>query len=148
MSLDVYLRIPDKTEVVDAKIYIRENGQNKSITFDEWNARYPDREPIYAPETVSDTVFDYNITHNLNRMAAEAGLYDCMWRPDEHDMRHARDLIGPLRRGLETLASDQERFAAFNPENGWGDYAGLVDFAKAYLLACEKWPDAEVTVSR
>lgn len=28
-------------------------------------------------------LFDANITHNLNRMAGAAGIYDALWRPDE-----------------------------------------------------------------
>lgn len=94
------------------------------------------------------TVFDYNITHNLNRMADEAGIYKHLWRPDELGLTHAGQLIEPLSAGLDLLKSQPERFEALNPENGWGDYEGLVNFVEVYLVACRGNPDAEISVSR
>ena len=93
-------------------------------------------------------VFDYNITHNLNRMAKEAGLYEHLWRPDELSITEARQLIIPLSRGLAALKSDPERFKKLNPANSWGDYAGLVSFVEDYQQACERFPEARVGVSR
>lgn len=40
-------------------------------------------------------LYEANITHNLNKMAAEAGIYECLWRPDEHGITHARQIIDP-----------------------------------------------------
>lgn len=60
----------------------------------------------------------------------------------------ARDLIGPLRAGLEVLRSDPERFKARNPKNGWGSYDIFVPWVERYLAACEKYPEAMVRVSR
>lgn len=28
-------------------------------------------------------LFEANITHNLNKMAKEVGIYEYLWRPDE-----------------------------------------------------------------
>lgn len=95
-----------------------------------------------------ETLFEANITHNLICMADEAGLYDCLWRPDENDMKVARDLIEPMTRGLATLEADRARFEEFEPENGWGSYDGLVSFVRRYLHACHEHPDALVSVSR
>jgi len=93
-------------------------------------------------------VYTANITHNLNKMAQEAGIYEHLWRPDEIDITNAGQLIGPLREGLALLKSDPNRFEAFNPENGWGTYEGLVSFVEKYLAACEENPDADVSVWR
>ena len=93
-------------------------------------------------------VYERNITHNLNTMADEAGIYKHLWRPDELGITKASQLIEPLTKGLELLRSDPERFKAFNPPNGWGDYDGLVDFVAEYLKACIDHPDADVGVSR
>jgi hypothetical protein len=93
-------------------------------------------------------VFDYNITHNLGRMASEAGIYQHLWRPEELGITKASQLIEPLRTGLAVLLADPEKFKAFNPENGWGNYDGLVNFVLAYLRACQKYPDATIGVSR
>jgi hypothetical protein len=148
MSLDVYLTLPGVQVQVDAKIYIREDGQNKEISRAEWDARFPGREPFTVASEDSETVYSANITHNLNKMAEEAMLYNCLWRPDKHGITHAHQLIPLLKVGLSLLQSEPERFEAFNPSNGWGDYDGLVRFVAAYLTACEQYPSAEVSVSR
>ena len=88
------------------------------------------------------------LTHNLNKMAAEAGIYECMWRPDEYGFDRAAQLIDPLRAGLAAMRSDPARFEALNPPNMWGDYHGLVRVASEYLAACEEHPMAIVRVSR
>ena len=89
-----------------------------------------------------------NITHNLNKMAGEAGIYEALWRPDEIGITKAAQLIEPLKAGLANLESDPERFKKLTPPNGWGSYEGLVSFVRGYLRACEETPDAEVYVSR
>lgn len=122
------------------------------------------------------TVYEANITHNLGKMADAAGLYEAMWRPElvvappevaaqirqlEKERRwseaddlksgrtaKARDLIPLLQAGLARLRGDPQRYQAFNPENGWGNYDGLVRFTADYLAACEEHPDAVVRVSR
>lgn len=76
---------------------------------------------VYLVETVPTDVYEANITHNLNTMADEAGIYNHLWRPEEVGARVARDLIKPLSVGLALLLSDPERFKKINPENGWGD---------------------------
>jgi hypothetical protein len=43
---------------------------------------------------------------------------------------------------------DPERFEVYDSPNGWGLYEHFVPFVEAYLEACEKYPDAEVSVSR
>jgi hypothetical protein len=92
--------------------------------------------------------YSRNITHNLNTMAGEAGIYEALWRPDEIGITKAAQLIEPLKDGLAKLESDPERFEKFNPPNGWGSYEGLVSFVRDYLRACEQTPDAEVYASR
>lgn len=99
-------------------------------------------------EVPSCEVFDGNITHNLGRMAQEAGLYNCLWRPDENAIERAGQLCEPLRQGLERLKADPERYKTLNPENGYGTYEGLLAFAENYLKACRQWPDAAVGVWR
>ena len=93
-------------------------------------------------------MFEANITHNLGKMAQEAGLYEYLWRPEEIEIIKAGQLIDYLREGLHRLKSDPEKFKAFNPPNGWGTYEGLVEFVQNYLDACYEHPDARVEVSR
>jgi hypothetical protein len=93
-------------------------------------------------------VFDYNITHNLNTMAMEAGIYQYLWRPDEIGITKAGQLIPLLTVGLGVLERDPAHFKKFNPENGWGTYENLVEFVRSYLEACKENPDAEIYISR
>ncbi len=122
MSLDVSLYRPEKTKK----------------TCPHCNSEYEEQE----------TVFDYNITHNLGGMAERAGVYQYLWRPEDMNIKVAKDLIKPLEIGLETLLSSPEIFKVMNPENGWGNYEGLVEFVKEYLRACKYYPDSIIYVSR
>ena len=94
------------------------------------------------------TIYSDNITHNLNKMANEAGIYKHLWRPEEIGITKAHQLIEPLRAGLELLKSDPARFEKHNASNGWGMYEHFVPFVESYLSACEENPNAEVSVSR
>jgi hypothetical protein len=131
-------------------IFVRENGQTKEITLEEWNMKNPGQEPVklVSDEVLTNWVYDDNITHNLNKMADEAGIYKALWRPEEINIYKAKDLIDLLREGLHVLKSDPERFKKFNPENGWGSYEGLVKFTQDYLNACYNYPDADIHISR
>ena len=93
-------------------------------------------------------IYSANITHNLNTMAKEAGIYQHLWRPDEIDITKAQQLIEPLESGLNLLKSDPARFKQFNPKNGWGTYDGLVVFVENYLRECRENPNATVSISR
>ena len=103
-------------------------------------------------------LYDGNITHNLGKMARECGLYEPMWRPylvvgldiEEEDevVINAGVLIKDLRRGIEELENNKEEYIQYNPDNGWGDYDGLLRVAKEYLTACEDYPHAVVKAWR
>lgn len=100
-------------------------------------------------EVVKPTeVYSDNITHNLNKMALEAGIYQHLWRPEELGISLAAQLIEPLTAGLALLRSDPPRFRAFDASNGWGTYSNLVRFVEAYLAAAVANPEATVRVSR
>lgn len=150
MSLDVYLTGPTKSKRSGSGIFIRENGSQREITREEWDERNPGREPVTLTDDDDEdrTIYSANITHNLNEMAKEAGIYRHLWRPEEIGITKAAQLIDPLSAGLKLLLSDRPRFEALNPENGWGDYDGLVSFVDEYMRACMEHPDAEVSVWR
>lgn len=103
---------------------------------------------VYLLRTQPTRIFGSNITHNLNVMAKEAGLYEVLWRPDECGLIKAGELVPYLQDGLERLNADPDFYRQFNPENGWGSYETLVRFVEGYLWACQENPDADVEVSR
>jgi hypothetical protein len=149
MSLDVYLDLPGEPETTEAteRIFVRRDGATVEVTRGEWDEMYPNREPATATmEMDTNRVFEANITHNMSRMAGECGLYEPLWRPQEIGATRAAQLIEPLRDGLAILNSDRDRLLEFNPTNGWGSYELLVEFTANYLAACERWPEAEVSV--
>lgn len=81
-------------------------------------------------------------------MAEAAGIYECLWRPDEIGIETARQLIEPLSVGLMKLLANPDKFKKYNPPNGWGTYDDLVCFVRDYLEACEDNPNSLVRVSR
>ncbi len=95
----------------------------------------------------ADEGFSANITHNLGKMASEAGIYAALWEAEDHHWK-AMDIIQPLRDGIALMKSDPARFEAFNAANGWGTYEVFVPWCEEYLAACEANPDATISVSR
>lgn len=148
MSLDVYLELPGKSGEVRTAIFVREEGRIIEISREEWDRRHPGKEPSTVRVGGDKTVYTGNITGNLIPMANAASIYNHLWRPEEVPALQASDLIGPLTDGLVALRTDPEKFKKLNPENGWGDYEGLVEFVQEYLGACMANPDAVIRVSR
>lgn len=103
---------------------------------------------VYLTETRPTEVYWANITHNLTDMAEAAGIYECLWRPDEVGITKASQLIEPLTAGLAKLKADPAHYEQFNAENGWGLYEHFVPFVERYLDACKENPDAAVRASR
>jgi len=144
----VYLRDGTRHPATGSGIFIREAGRTREISREEWDQKHPGCEPAVASGLKEEDAYSDNITHNLGTMAEAAGIYKHLWRPEDIGITTARQLIEPLRAGLELLRSDPERFKKLNPANGWGDYEGLVEFVERYLLACETFPEADVHASR
>ena len=119
-------------------------------------------------KTEKETFYNANITHNLGKMADEAGIYEALWRPhrlkdgynipeNDHEAEWkfedenpsiAKDIIGKLGIGLDLLKKDPEHFKKFDSSNGWGMYEHFVPFVEEYLNACIEHPDATIEVSR
>lgn len=93
-------------------------------------------------------VFSANVTHNLNNMAEAAGIYKHLWRPEEIGITKASQLVEPLRTAIALMRADPARFKLLNPSNGWGSFERFLPWLETYADACEKNPDAEVSVSR
>lgn len=103
---------------------------------------------VYLTDENGDEVYWANITHNLTGMAAEAGIYKHLWRPDEIGITKAAQLIEPVSAGLALMVSEPSRFHAFDASNGWGTYRDFIPFVAEYVEACRKHPNADVRVSR
>jgi len=95
-----------------------------------------------------ECVYDANITHNLGRMADEAGIYYALWRPEEISKTKAIEIVELLEKGLADLKARPKHFETFNSPNGWGMYKHFVPFVEKYLEACKEYPDAVISISR
>jgi hypothetical protein len=102
---------------------------------------------VYLTAIRPTTIYSSNITHNLGKMAAEAGIYDCLWRPETIGISKAEQLIEPLEKGLAELTARPDHYKQFDASNGWGIYPHFVEFVEKYLEACKENPDAAVEVS-
>jgi hypothetical protein len=132
-------------------------GRKKIVSYDEGKTFQDEYDYLY----------EANITHNMNIMAGEAGLYDPIWRPHrlkpdydrsfthiqewEHEDKNpsiAGDIIKPIERGLADLKARPDYFKKFNPPNKWGDYDGFLRFVENYLEACKANPTSRIFISR
>lgn len=93
-------------------------------------------------------VFDANITHNLANMADAAGIYECLWRPEECGIERASQLIPVLEIGLAELVCNKAKYEKFNSLNGYGMWEHFVPWCAKYLQACRDFPSAKIGVSR
>jgi len=103
---------------------------------------------VYLKVVRPCTIYNGNVTHNLQNMAEAAGILMELWHPEEIGITLARQLIEPLTAAVARLKAEPDKFRALNPPNGWGSYAGLLEFMEQYLQACSENPEAEVSVWR
>jgi DNA repair exonuclease SbcCD ATPase subunit len=85
-----------------------------------------------------------NVTHNLNKMAEVVGLYKILWYPEEVGITSASQMIEPLEKAIKELEANPEKYKAYNPPNGWGDYGIFVSFCRSMLSTCRENPDAVI----
>jgi hypothetical protein len=99
---------------------------------------------------IETTVDSFNITHNLGKMADAAGIYECLWRPEEQSppIVKAEQCVPLLMAGLVLLRAAPETFRKLSAPNGWGTYEDFVPWVEKVLMACEANPDALVRASR
>lgn len=147
MSLDVSLKIDIPFFATGTGVFIRENGKQVELTLEQVKEKWPDAD---VKETFEEReyVFEANITHNLGKMAQEAGIYMPIWRPEEIGITKAKELIDPLTAGLVKLKSDPNWYKAYEPENKWGTYDDFVPWIERYLQACIDNPEAIIKVNR
>ena len=114
MSLDVYLKYPIDTR-----------GDEVDPSFHE--------------------VFTANITHNLAEMARALGCYDACWHPERLSSDPRAHHIKPyLKEALMELAENPKKYRKYESENGWGTTDGFERFLMGYVIACLKYPNANV----
>jgi hypothetical protein len=132
--------------------------RNYLISYDEGVTLEPRREEVYSA----------NITHNLNKMADEAGIYNALWRPyqlkpeynipeddlqaeykfEEDNPVRAYEIIDIIEKGLEDMKARPKHYEKFNSSNGWGMYHNFIPWIEEYLKALKEFPEAQVVCDR
>jgi len=97
--------------------------------------------------TYSSEVHWQNITHNLGRMASEAGIYKHLWRPEEIGIKTAGQLIKPLETAIKDMEKRPEYYKQFDASNGWGTYNDFMPWLKKLLQACKDYEKSIIKVS-
>lgn len=87
------------------------------------------------------------IPPGLGDMAAQAGIFDLLCRPEAVGIKKASDLISPLSAGLSLLKSKPDVFKLIPISNGAGSYEYLVSWIQDYLKICIANPDSAPKVS-
>jgi hypothetical protein len=93
-------------------------------------------------------VFDYNITHNLNKLGMALDCYEQIWRPEEIQAVYAKDIVEQLVLGLGKLVGKIESYKQYEPENGWGTIDGFKKFLTDYIDACTQYPNSKISCCR
>lgn len=93
-------------------------------------------------------LFATNITHNLIEMAEKAGIYKCIWRPEEVGANYAEGITLCLGEGLKLLKDAPDYFRKFDSPNGWDTYDVFVAFVEEYMDNCMDYPKAYIEVDR
>lgn len=132
--------------------------RNYLVSYDEGKTLESRREEVYGA----------NITHNLGKMAEEAGIYEALWRPyqlkpgynipeDDHKTEweyednnpvRAHEIIEIIEKGLDDMKARPKHYEKFNSPNGWGMYHNFVPWIEQYLEALKKFPEAQVVCDR
>lgn len=76
-----------------------------------------------------------------------------MWRKAGADLasfadKRASECVADLEVAIKAMEADPATYRAMNPENGWGDYDGCLDFLKSIREACVTHPACTVHISR
>ena len=99
------------------------------------------------PGTVADPVEPWrNYTSNVSRMWSDAIGIDYSLADLIRDNPRPSDLLPYLERGVEAMKADPEKYRAWNPENGWGDYEGALAYLEWMAQGCRDYPGAVVDV--
>ena len=96
-------------------------------------------------ELYSVDLFSGNCTHNMQPMWKKAGVLDALY---ESHGAMAGTIIVVLTQGEQHMREHKHEFLPLEPSNGWGTYAGAMDFLQNVLQACREHPNAIISISR
>ena len=93
-------------------------------------------------------VYTTSVHNNFNLLIESLGIYQHLWRPDELNITHARQLIAPLESALENLEFNKEKYRKHEPPGMCGKIELFIIFLKNLLESCKQHPNATISVCR
>ena len=57
-----------------------------------------------------------------------------------------KDAISILEKGVKEMEENPDVYKKMNPENGWGDYEGSLDYLKNFLKECRQNPECIIEI--
>ena len=100
---------------------------------------------IYLEDKYGKTIFTQKMDNKLKEIAKVAGIYECLWVPDERGISTAAQMVEPLIEAVTDLVAEQKKYEAFDNSDVWQDF---LQSCSNYLKACRMNPETVVKVSR
>lgn len=91
------------------------------------------------------SIFEANITYNLSPM-----YYKCLDKElglKIFDKMTCKEALPILQKAIEDLIDNKEEYEKLNPENGWGNYEGLLITFLEMRKCCIDNPDGILELS-
>lgn len=107
-----------------------------------------DKDPDLIGYDDSNELYWANITHNLNKMAMEAGIYDVLWDAEEKGYKYSKDILPILTDGFCKMLKDPKHYKKFDSSNGWGTYDDFIDWIFSYIKALTDYPNGLIRISK
>jgi hypothetical protein len=100
---------------------------------------------IWLTTMVATNVVEQNITHNLNKMWHEAGIYYALYNCAG---KTAASVLPILENGLFLMLNDPERFKKLDSPNGWGLYENAVPWLTKLIAGFKEYPEGIIGVDK
>lgn len=90
-----------------------------------------------------------NYTYNVGPMFFKALSFAAKKEMGFCDLDDMSVKKGPpiLKRALKHMQSNPDEYRPLNPENGWGNYPGAMQYLKSLIEACISQPKGTIEVS-
>ena len=90
------------------------------------------------PVIVGDGGGRNNYTSNVSGMYRKAfsKVKETTFQLDDLDNMKCKDALPLLRRAIEEMENNPADYIPMNPENGWGNYGGAIDYLRRIAKDC------------
>ncbi len=95
--------------------------------------------------TGSESVYETNITHNLSKMAHEAGIYEAIWCAED---KSPKDVIEEIEKGYAKMVEQPNYFKFYSSSNGWGTYEQFIPWLENLIEYYKEYPNTKILISK